>query len=331
MKKILLLFMSVSMLATSVLFTSCSKDEDNTEEEASGSINSLTASLSTYNGRNIYLTWENPGIPSYGFYSVYRAEGETGEFENLTSRCEGEHFNDIKTECENTYKYYITYSNMVSETITVKTGLKYQPYLNSCYAQVNGEAEDAVIQHIFMKWAVGETDDVDKYEIYCDGNLIYTETKSYETEFRDTESKNFDQEYTYKVVVITDDGQRYESFESTVTPHRPDAVNREVPEIIKVKSNLADKTVEIYLSDVSNSGLDLIGFYAELEGLNYYWEADTRVEDMSTDEEGNLILKLNADGATLPSGQTIWLKSKVRVHIDGGWSDWSDWNRSFVF
>ncbi len=322
--------MLVSILATSTLFTSCSKDDEEDGGSAIGSIEGLTASLSTWNGHSITLTWANPGKKLYLDYSIYKAEGD-GEFECLSSRNADESITDGKTEFETTYRYYVKVENMVSDTVSLTTGLKYQPYLNSCYAQVNGEAEAAEIQHIFLEWTVGETEDVDEYEIYRDENLIYTETKNYETEFRDTESKSFDQEYSYKVVVVTNEGQRYESLESAVTPHRPDAVSREVPEIIKVKSNLTDKTIEIYLSDVSNSGLDLIGFYAELEGLNYYWESDTKVEDMGTDEEGNLILKLNADGVTLPNGQTIWLKSKVRVHIDGGWSDWSDWNRSFVF
>lgn len=330
MKKFLFFFMSVSMLATTVLFTSCSKDEDD-DVAAAGSITGLSASLSTYNGRVIFLTWEDPGKPSYNFYTVYRAEGENGEFEVMTGRCDDEHFNDAKTECEEIYRYYIEYSNMLSDTLTVETGLKYQPYLNSCYAQISGEANDAEIVHIFMKWTVGETDEVDKYEIYRDGSLIYTETKSFESEFRDTESKNFDQEYVYKVVVVKDDGEKLESLEEAITPRKPDAVDRAVPEILKVTSNSADQSIEIYLTDVSNSGLDLIGFSAELEGLNYNWEADTKVEDMGTDEEGNLILKLSAEGATLTTGQTIWLKSKVRIHIDGGWSDWSDWNRSFVF
>jgi hypothetical protein len=329
MKKYLFLIMSVCLLATSVFLTSCSKD-DESEPSSEGSIKALTASLSTYNGRNVSLTWDDPGKPSYSFYSVFRSENN-GEFEELTSRCDKEAFNDTKTECEKTYKYYVSYSKMKSETITIETGLKYQPYLNSCYAQILGESSAAVIKHIFLEWTVGETTDVDEYEIYRDGNLIYTETASYESEFRDTDSKNFDQEYVYKVVVVKDNGERLESLESTVTPHRPDAVNRDVPEIIKVTSNHADKSIEIHLSDVSNSGLDLIGFYAELEGLNYYWESDIKVEEMATDDEGNLILKLNAANATLSSGQTIWLKSKVRVHIDGGWSDWSSWDRSFVF
>lgn len=321
--------MSVCILATSVLLTSCSKDEDS-EPSSSGSIEGLSASLSTYNGRNVSLTWTNPEKPSYSFYSVFRSEND-GEFEELTNRCDKEAFNDVKTECEKTYKYYVSYSNMKSDIITIETGLKYQPYLNSCYAQISGEANAAIIKHIFLKWTVAETDDVDEYEIYRDGKLIFTETASYESEFRDTDSKNFDQEYVYKVVVIKENGDRLESLESAVTPHRPDAIDREVPEIIKVTSNSSDKSIEIYISDVSNSGLDLIGFYAELEGLNYYWESDVKVEKMGTDNDGNLILKLNADEATLPSGKTIWLKSKIRIHIDGGWSDWSTWNRSFVF
>gem|GEM_PF-3245109 len=329
MKKYLLFIMSVCLLATSALFTSCSKD-DESEPSSSGSIKNLTTSLSTYNGRNVSLTWTDPGKPSYSFYSVFRSENND-EFKELTDRCDKEEFNDTKTECEKTYQYYVSYSNMKSDTITIETGLKYQPYLNSCYAQISGEANAAEIQHIFLEWTVGETTNVDEYEIYRNGNLIYTETASYESEFRDTDSKNFDQEYTYKVVVVKDNGERLESLESTVTPHRPDAIDRDVPEIIKVTSNSADKSIEIHLSDVSNSGLDLIGFYAELEGLNYYWESDIKVVDMGIDDEGNLILKLNAADASLPGGQTIWLKSKVRIHVDGGWSDWSTWNRSFVF
>jgi hypothetical protein len=217
----------------------------------------------------------------------------------------------------------------MSDTLTIETANTYQPFVSG-YAQISGEGNDASIVHILVKWVVGSDDDIDKYEIYRDGSLIYTENSSYESEFRDTDTKNFEQEYNYKVLVYTST-ETYTSDIFSVTPHRPDEEYREVPEILKITSNSTTKTITVTISDVSETENNLIDYSGSLEGTNYTWDTEVKVSELSTDEEGNLQIILNAEGASLPSGQTIWLTSKVRIYINGGWSDWSDYNRSFVF
>ena len=74
------------LLIVSVSFTSCSEDEDdNPQPSASGKIPGLTASLSTDNGKSIYLSFNDAAgdeVSSLDGYDIYQSENG-GEFERI--------------------------------------------------------------------------------------------------------------------------------------------------------------------------------------------------------------------------------------------------------
>ncbi len=334
MKKLSTILFSVSFILSLAFIAGCSKDDSMNPDSGSaqGTITGLTASLSTSNGRTIYLSWNGvPDKSSLKNYHVYRADGTTSEFTDYGSAKDTSYTDNVTRTLNNTtYQYYVTYDDTyTSDTITIQTADASLPFVSG-YVNVTGEGSAASILYTHLDWYVGSEDQVDHYEVYRDGNLLGTVIAGYK-EYKDETSQNFDQEYLYKVVTVTKSGDRFESPECALTPHRPDAVFRTVPEIIKVTSNSSDKSIDVIISDVSNDPADLIGFSGEIEGTGYSWNFETKVEDCGKDADGNLIIGLDASGANLPSGQTIWLRSKVRIFTQGGYSDWSAYFESTIF
>lgn len=199
-------------------------------------------------------------------------------------------------------------------------------------AYVTGEGDEAVLEYIYLSWKVGSEDDISSYSIYRDGELISTEPTGNDQSYKDYDnSLNFGQEYTYAVVANTNQGESLESYDCYVTPKRPDVIDRPAPEILSVTSNRETKEIDLLITDESQSPNNLIHYKGELEDLNYAWDYQVQVGDLATDEDGNLIVGLSAEGAELPTNQTIWLRSRVRIYVEGDWSDWSPVNRWFVF
>lgn len=319
------------LLFTVILFTGCTKDDDDNGEpdDNLGPIKGLTASLSMDNGEWITLDWEEIDISYSGRYDVFRSV-DGGEFERRGDS-DDEHFWDAQTERATTYAYYVNYKESYSDTIEVTTAPVCQPYAHA-QAYVTGEGDEAVIEYIYLSWNVGSEDDIDEYEIYRDGELIATEPTGNEQSFKDYDgSIDFNQEYTYAVVSKMSEGESLESFDCYVTPKRPDVIDRPAPEILSVSSIRETKEIDVLITDVSQSPNNLIHYKGELEDLNYSWDYQVNAGDLATDEDGNLIIGLVAEGADLPTNQTIWLKSRVRIYVEGDWSEWSDVNRWFVF
>jgi hypothetical protein len=336
MKKYLLYINFALILG--LFFVSCSSDD---EEEQGGFPNAptgLTASLDAEHGNWVVLNWDK--VDGAFTYNVVRSTEKDGTYLSAQGVPSGTTFTDKYTDFGSTYYYKVvamddmfTEGNMSAPVEITTEGPSLTPVMSfRTYAE--GEGEEAVIQHVQVGWTVGSSEGLDKFEVYKNGSIIKTENAGFgsQKEYSVNDyNVSFGTEAKYKVIAYAEDGTTYESKEEAHTPLRPEKVDRTVPEILKVTSNSTNKTIDVVISNVSKTEYNLIDYYGELENLNYKWESDFKVSELAKDDEGNLIIKLSAEGATLPTGQTIWLKSKVRIHVDGGWSDWSNFNRSFVF
>jgi len=323
--------LTATLLFTAILFTACTKDDNDNAEPSDdyGPIKGLTASLSMDNGEWITLDWEEIDLPYYGRYEIFRSV-DGSEFTNRGD-ADKTHFWDPQTERNTTYSYYVNYKESYSDTIEITTAPVNQPFAHAM-AYVTGEGDEAVLEYIIVNWKVGSEDDINSYGIYRDGELISTEPTGNNQSYKDYDnSLNFGQEYTYVVVANTNSGGSIESFDCYVTPKRPDAVDRPAPEILSITSNRETKEIDVLITDESQTPNNLIHYKGELEDLNYSWDYQVNAGDLASDEDGNLIIGLSAEGADLPTNQAIWLRSRVRIYVEGDWSDWSDVNRWFVF
>jgi len=319
-------------------FTGCSKDDDNNDEEpkAEGSISGLTASTG---GKAVSLAWTDSAETGYNnYYEVFRAiEGE--EFERIENRGEDTDHIDRFVEYSTSYQYFVKHNDRYSDTISIETESEYLPTISGGGVRYNGTGEAATIEYLGFDWYVGEAEGIERIEYFRDGELIdtYRDPMDNSSNLKD-EDHNFEfgQEYTYKVVVTTTEGETYESLELAITPQRPEEENHEAPdapEVVKVVSDRENMTIDVYITDVSERGNDFIAYYIEMPDQNYAWEEEgRRTDDFPTDEEGNLIAKLDASEVSLPLS-SVWLHSKFKIenvntHM---WSAWSPWNKAKVF
>lgn len=320
-------------------FTGCSKDDDennNEEPKAEGSISGLTASVS---GSAVKLAWADSAETGYNnYYEVFRAvEGE--EFEQIENRGEDTDYTDRFAEFSTSYQYFVKHNDRHSDTISIETESQYQPYTSGGGARYDGYGQEATIEYLSFDWRVGEAEGIERIEYFRDGELIDEYRNPYDnaSDLKDEDNSfEFGVDYTYKVVVTTAEGETYESLELVITPQRPEEENHEAPEapeVVKVVSDRENFTIDVYITDVSERGNDFIAYYIELPDQNYSWEeVSRRTDEFPTDEEGNLIIKLDASEVTFPAS-SVWLHSKVKIENVNTkmWSEWSDWNKTKVF
>lgn len=272
------------------------------------------------------------------YYEVFRAaEGE--EFEVIENRGEDTNYTDRGSEFSTTYQYFVKHNERYSDTITIETVSQYLPYISGGGARYNGYDEEATIEYLSFNWRVGEVEGIERIEYYRDGELIDEYRNPYDkaSDLKD-ENNNFEfgVDYTYKVIVTTTEGETFESLELEITPQRPKEQNYEVPdapEVVKVISDRENFSIDVYITDVSERGNDFISYYIEMPDQNYIWEEEgRRTDEFPTDEEGNLIIKLDASEVALPLN-SVWLHSKVKIENvnTNMWSEWSEWHRAKVF
>lgn len=323
------------MLITGISLVSCSKDDDdNTEPEATGKIPGLTASLSADNGRTIKLAFQDVTDGEFG-YSVYHSE-DGGDFERIKGNLQDTTYWDRRTENGKTYRIFVNYENMYSDTIEVATAHPAKPWLD-VGAAVSGEGSGAYIRYIKLDFFVGEehpNDIIDKFEYYRNGDLIEEYDLADDITYWDnsfdykdeSSSLNFDQEYTYYVAAVTYEGDVYKSLEHSVIPHRPDPIDRPEPEITDVSSDHENEIVYVHISDESGSA-SMIEIYAELDDGEWIWDGEFSTSELQTDSEGSYMFPLGTEDA--PTGIRT-LRSKAKVKIQGQYSGWSGWNVTYI-
>lgn len=337
-----------SILLVSVIvglsITGCSKDDDDEIIVEKGHIQGLTASLGDNSHRSARLTWEDTAETGYNnYYEVFRAADGDEEFQRIENRGTDTHFTDRRhTELEflTTYHYFVKLNERYSDTVSITTLNRYIPFITSGGARYDGGGDAATIEFLSISWRVGDdetTDNVDKFEIYRDGQLVgtdgYTSSYSNSYDFRDEDHNfEFDVDYSYTVTTFTSDGSEYESKSRIVTPQRPQEQDPpDAPEIIKVISDRSEQNIEVYITDESSSTNDVIGFYFELDldgGDYYYWENTVSVHDLDVDDNENLIILLNASDVPLPL-HSVDFNGNVRIK-DNSTQLWSDWSNLII-
>jgi len=221
---------------------------------------------------------------------------------------------------------------MYSDTIEMETTHSAKPWLDAGVA-VGGEGSDAYIRYVKLDFFVGEehpNDIIDKFEYYRNDVMIeeydLADDITYwdnHFDYRDESSDlAFDQEYTYYVKSITYEGEEHNSLKHSVTPRRPDPIDRPEPEITDVTSDHDNEIVYLHIHDESESA-SMIEIYAELGDNEWIWEGEFTTGELNTDEDGNYMFPLGTEDA--PTGINT-LRSKAKVKIQGIYSEWSNWN-----
>lgn len=336
MKSSSIYYFMVLLLAAGICFASCSKDEEEDDPGITGSITGLTASLSTSNGRTVQLSFDDSAgeyVAAFNGYRVYSSE-DGAEFERLDQIGTETSYTDRSTSHGKTYRYYINFENMYSDTIEISTAHPAMPWLSTGY-QTDGDGPGASVRYIRLNYFVGESkagDLIDKFVYYRDGvefnvrNVSSVAGNSFEYQ-DESITFNFDQEYTYKVVAHTHQGETFESFESTVTPRVPDEVDRRAPEIKGLTTDFSNERMYLHVNDVSGNA-QFIEFFVEIEKDNYFWEASVNVADLSQDPDGNYMIGLNL--TDVPNGNKE-IKAKARIEVGGTTGDWSPWSLMFLY
>lgn len=323
------------MLIASISFVGCSTDDDDSSEpEATGKIPGLTASLSSNNGRSVKLTFQDVTDGEYG-YSIYHSE-DGGEFDRIKGNLNDTSYWNERTDYGKTYRMFVNYESMYSDTIEIATTHPARPWLD-VGAATGGEGSSAYIRYIKLDFFVGEehpNDIVDKFEYYRNGELIeeydLADDITYwdnHFDYRDESSSlSFDQEYTYYIAAITYEGDVHKSYEHSVTPRRPDPIDRPAPEITGVSSDHDNEIVYIHIKDESESA-SMIEIYAELNDGEWVWDGEFTTGELETDDDGSYKYPLGTEDA--PGGFST-LRSKAKVEIQGIYSDWSGWNTTTI-
>jgi len=338
MKKKWMMYLMSLLLIGSVTFVGCNKDDDEDDEpEITGKIGGLTATLATYNGRTIFLSFNNEAaehITSLDAYDVYQSE-DGGEFEKIKSNLSDTTYTDNRTTHGKTYRYFINFDGMYSDTIEIATAHPAMPWV-SARARVTGEGSEAYIEHIKLEYFIGASsakDVVDKFEFYRNNEKIgeyqispVTNSNSFDY-IDDDITFNFDEEYTYYIIAITTEGEQMQSLDAGVTANIPDAIDRPAPQVSGISTDQENNLIFVHVNDVSNSA-SYIELYADLDDGAWIWEGSAGVSELSTDENNNYKFALSTED--IPGGFKT-LEYKARVTIMNKNSDWSNWGISTVF
>ncbi len=330
-----------ALLISTLSFVGCTDEGDDTGEPESGEIKNLVASLSTNNGRSVRLSFEHlfdsTGEP-LGDYDIYHSEDDA-EFikEGNTNN---NFYNSNRTKHGKSYRFFVKSEQddmlYYSDTIDIETAHPAMPWVSTS-ARVIGEGPGADIEYVRLKFFTGEQETVDvvsKFEYFRDGEKI----GEYEVpsiingndfEFKDESIDfNFEQEYVYKVVSFTHDGEQIESLEAAISVNVPDVIDRPAPSIEEITSDATEKVIYLHIKDVSESAT-YANIYAELGDGEWAWEGgDRALSNLDQDEDGNYMFPLSTEGA--PGGFKS-IKAKAKVTIQGKESDWSAWSVATVF
>lgn len=343
MKKIKVLALLIIVLVSGVSITSCSKSESD-ENLFPNAPTEVKAIVSDESSNTVIISWNSVETDDYGAtlvsYNIYRSNSVDGEFEKIRENFSPTNMEDKQLSFNTTYYYKVqcisTYPNDVegntSEVVEVTTGEASLNPVVSAVAISNGEGETASLDYVRIDWNVELTDGIKEFNIIKDGNtlttVVATNDRSYS--FKDY-NVNYDVEYMYTVIAISNDGAEYTGNEEKVTPTQPAAIDRPAPEIISINSSRADKTIDIVFTDVANHSGDLYEIKGEIEGLTEVTTWEQRHVDMGTDADGNKTFGIDCSNLNLDTGATIWFNVQMRIYTQDGWSDWSAKERTFVF
>lgn len=318
-----------------LIFSACSID-DNDDASVETPLN-LSVSISETSNSAVNITWDDQTVDNWNYllyFNIERSTSESSGFETIRETS-GNTYTDTDVEYNTTYYYRVqaytqdayTFEDAefsdYSEVQSITIGEASLIANLTAYQSVVGDGDDAVLNGVQLVWTVPTAEEIDEFEVYRDGALLTTENASSfieEYRFLD-ENVVFNATYTYQIVTIDNDGNTYESEISTVTPEKPEEVERTAPEFVDFEVDFDNKVIRVIITDVSKTDNNLIEYRFDLGNTGYYWEGDVKVGDLGKDDDGNLILSLNTEGTPQSSGFTD-LVSKVRIYVDGGWSDW---------
>jgi len=334
MKKLLKLLSSTALFVVSIILFSCDDSGSDITLKAPGNVNvALTGSKNNM----VEITWDVQSSDSYTHsiaYRIERAIEEDGEYEIIGTDNDGS-YTDKDVEYSLTYYYRVqAYSvdlitfeeadaGAYSEVVSITVGsASLNPDL-MVYQKATGEGSSAVLNGVQLVWDVATAEDLDEFKVYRNGALLTTENaQSYIEEYRYLdENVSFNQTYTYQVVAFDYEGNSYESEEVEFTPTRPDEIERTAPSFVGYDVDFDEKLIYITITDESSSVYDLIDYVIE-RGDKGSWEDEVKVNELSKDADGNLIITLSTENAPESSGITD-LVCKVRIYTNGGYSDWN--------
>ncbi len=326
----------LGVLVLGVMNTSCKKDEET--EGGFPIAPEVTANLDSEHPNWVLLEWNK--VEDAFTYNIYRSESENGDFEKQTGiGIDKESCTDKKTEYNTTYYYKVVSVNidfeegdMPAKAVEITTGGAVLNPNVGAYAICNGEGPSAILNAVRVQWDVPTSEGIEEFKISKNGTFLTTISSSYASakEYSyDDEDVVFDQEYTYEVVAIGEDGTEYAGEACTITPTRPEPIDRPIPDVVDVTSSVNDKLVTIFFSDVAQSDNDLYEIEARFSDYTDWISHDARASDFATDADGNKTFDIDYSQVTFSTGGA-WFDVRVRLYTQGGWSEWSQLEHTFL-
>jgi len=344
MKKFLSIVMAILVLPSSIIITSCSKNDEDAAGLFPSAPSNVKAIPSDKVPNTVIVSWSDVETDDYGAtllaYNVFRSTDVNGEFTMIKSEFKPNTFEDKGLDFSTTYYYKVQViavypdneEGNTSEPVEVTTAEASLNPVVSAVAISTGEGSSAVLEYVRVDWRVEVIDGVKEFQILRDGQKIKTVQAGSDKDYSEKDyNVRYDTEYTYSVTAIGDDDTEYVGTEEKITPTRPEAVDRPAPEVVNVSSSRADKTIKVVFTDVSNSSSDKYEIIGEVEGISDVETWEVRHSDLGTDTNGNKTFGINCSQLNINTGGTIWFNVKIRIYTKDGWSEWCDKYRTFVF
>ncbi|MBI9035434.1 MAG: hypothetical protein JEZ03_13285 [Bacteroidales bacterium] len=334
-KNVFSLFM-LAILTLGIMSTSCKKDE-----ETDGGFPiapEVTASLDADHPNWVLLKWNK--VEDAFTYNIYRSESENGEFEELSGiGINKESCTDKGTEYNTTYYYKIVSvdinfeeGNMPAKSVQITTGGAVLNPNTGAVAICDGEGPSAILNYVRVQWNVPTSEGIKEFKISKNGALLTTVASSFASvkEYSyDDENVAFGIEYTYEVVAIGEDDVEYRGDAATITPIRPEPIDRPVPEVVDVTTTINEKKVMVFFTDVAQSDYDLYEIEARFTDYTEWINHEGRADEFATDADGNKKFSIDYSQVNFSTGGA-WFDVRVRLHTQGGWSDWSALEHTFL-
>lgn len=339
MKRKLNYFVAAGILFASLFNVSCSGDDKEGNLFPAAPTN-VTATVDADVASTIKLEWNEVETDDYGAtilaYNVFRSTSADGDFEKIKSEIKTSKTDDKGLSFSTTYYYKVQVVTVypdkkegnTSGVVNVTTGeASLNPVVNAV-AISDGEGATAILKYVRVDFEVAEVTSLSSFKVFRDGKQIGTVTATTEDFYSYNDiNVSYGIEYTYTVTAVGNDGTEYAGNEDKITPERPAAIERPVPEILKISSSRNPQKIDVTFKDVKGSKYEIIG---EVEGITDPTTWTMSSSELGTDSDGNRTFTINCSELTLPTDRTIWANIKIKAYISNGWSDYAT-KRMFVF
>jgi hypothetical protein len=327
----------VSVLAVGMLFTSCSKDEEEEGIVFPNAPETVTASVVEDHPNWVQIEWSEVK-DAFGFH-LYRAEAIDGDYEKMVfATIVGHKATDKSADYNKTYFYKVVAYDIyfeqgtMSEPVEITTGEADLTPRLTVRSNSTGEGYEAVLNHIKIQWNVSTSEGVDEYKVMRDGVEIKTQYSSgILSEFSyDDVNVSYDVEYSYQVIAVAEDGTEFASEVEAYTATRPEVIDRPAPVVAYIEGVSGEQRIRVGVTRVEgDSETTQYEIRSRIDGYADWISVEGMVSDFETDDSGNITTTFGYGDLTFTTAG-VYFDAQARVFTAGQWSEWSSTETAFI-